>query len=156
MSFFTFLSITGLLTFLHCCSTAPLAQSQIKPPYLANPDIPINQGFAPPPLPIKSNLDQAHAKIKLDFDASNTRSQSDLTVTNHQVKDWQPPKITKGEDADPETRHRRETVREMMQHAWSNYVKYAWGENELRPLSKRGMSAGIFGSTRMGKRFKLN
>jgi mannosyl-oligosaccharide alpha-1,2-mannosidase len=36
--------------------------------------------------------------------------------------------------------------------AWSNYEKYAWGENELRPLSKIGHSAGIFGtkSTKLG------
>lgn len=38
----------------------------------------------------------------------------------------------------------------MMKHAWDNYVQYAWGQNELRPLSKRGHSAGIFGKTAMG------
>jgi mannosyl-oligosaccharide alpha-1,2-mannosidase len=26
----------------------------------------------------------------------------------------------------------------MMQHAWGSYVQYAWGTDELRPLSKRG------------------
>ena len=31
--------------------------------------------------------------------------------------------------------------------AWSSYEKYAWGENELKPLSRTGHSAGIFGST---------
>jgi hypothetical protein len=38
----------------------------------------------------------------------------------------------------------------MMEHAWSNYVKYAWGMNELRPISKQGHSASIFGSSAMG------
>ena len=40
----------------------------------------------------------------------------------------------------------------MTLHAWSNYEKYAWGENELKPLSKVGHSAGIFGSrpTKLG------
>ncbi|GFX18577.1 mannosyl-oligosaccharide alpha-1,2-mannosidase IA [Trichonephila clavipes] len=38
----------------------------------------------------------------------------------------------------------------MMKHAWDNYVQYAWGQNELRPLSKRGHSAGIFGKTALG------
>jgi len=38
----------------------------------------------------------------------------------------------------------------MMVHAWSNYVKYAWGQNELRPISKSGHSAGIFGQTALG------
>lgn len=38
----------------------------------------------------------------------------------------------------------------MMKFAWDNYVKYAWGENELRPISKVGHSASIFGQNRMG------
>ena len=38
----------------------------------------------------------------------------------------------------------------MMQHAWGGYVAYAWGKNELRPISKRGHSASIFGSSAMG------
>ena len=38
----------------------------------------------------------------------------------------------------------------MMRHAWDSYVKYAWGKNELRPQSKRGHSASIFGSSSMG------
>lgn len=33
----------------------------------------------------------------------------------------------------------------MMKHAWDNYVKYAWGKNELRPVSKREFTGGIFG-----------
>lgn len=47
-------------------------------------------------------------------------------------------------------RERREKVREMMRHAWDNYERYAWGHNELRPISKQGHSAGIFGKTAMG------
>lgn len=38
----------------------------------------------------------------------------------------------------------------MMQFAWDNYVRYAWGKNELKPLSKRGHSASIFGNMNMG------
>ena len=37
-----------------------------------------------------------------------------------------------------------------MRHAWDNYVTYAWGRNELRPVSKRGHSASVFGSSPMG------
>lgn len=35
---------------------------------------------------------------------------------------------------------------------WKGYEKYAWGENELRPSSKIGHSAGIFGArpTKLG------
>ena len=38
----------------------------------------------------------------------------------------------------------------MMAHAWNGYVKYAWGSNEVKPLSKRGHSASVFGSAQMG------
>lgn len=38
----------------------------------------------------------------------------------------------------------------MMKHAWDNYVRYAWGKNELRPISKRGHSASIFGTMSLG------
>lgn len=38
----------------------------------------------------------------------------------------------------------------MMKHAWDNYVKYAWGKNELRPLTKRAHSASIFGGMPLG------
>ena len=38
----------------------------------------------------------------------------------------------------------------MIKHAWDGYVKYAFGENELKPLSKSGHSAPIFGKTKVG------
>lgn len=37
-----------------------------------------------------------------------------------------------------------------MKHAWDNYVTYAWGKNELRPMSKRGHTGSIFGSQPLG------
>ncbi|XP_033230510.1 mannosyl-oligosaccharide 1,2-alpha-mannosidase IA-like [Belonocnema kinseyi] len=51
---------------------------------------------------------------------------------------------------DDVTHQRREKVKEMMKHGWDNYVRYAWGKNELRPISKRGHSASIFGASTMG------
>ena len=40
---------------------------------------------------------------------------------------------------------------QMAKHSWDGYVKYAWGDNELKPVSKRGHSAAIFGkNTKMG------
>jgi len=60
------------------------------------------------------------------------------------------PKIQGGEDSEATTRERRDHVKGMMKHAWDNYVAYAWGKNELRPISKRGHSASIFGSSSMG------
>lgn len=39
---------------------------------------------------------------------------------------------------------------QMMKHAWDGYARYAWGKNEVKPISKRGHSASIFGSASMG------
>ena len=39
---------------------------------------------------------------------------------------------------------------QMTKHAWSGYVQYAWGENELKPMTKRGHSPVIFGHSRLG------
>lgn len=39
----------------------------------------------------------------------------------------------------------------MAKHAWDGYVKYAWGENELKPVSRRGHTAAVFGkNTKLG------
>ena len=38
----------------------------------------------------------------------------------------------------------------MMKHSWDSYVKYAWGQNELKPISRHGHSATVFGHTSFG------
>jgi mannosyl-oligosaccharide alpha-1,2-mannosidase len=38
----------------------------------------------------------------------------------------------------------------MAKFAWDSYAQYAFGENELKPLSRKGHSANIFGSVAMG------
>lgn len=38
----------------------------------------------------------------------------------------------------------------MAKHAWDNYKLYAWGKNELRPLTKRPHSGSIFGAYDLG------
>lgn len=38
----------------------------------------------------------------------------------------------------------------MMEKAWNGYVQHSWGQNELKPISKMGHSASIFGSQSMG------
>ncbi|XP_033239433.1 mannosyl-oligosaccharide alpha-1,2-mannosidase IA isoform X3 [Drosophila pseudoobscura] len=45
---------------------------------------------------------------------------------------------------------KRTRVVQMMEHAWHNYKLYAWGKNELRPLSQRPHSGSIFGSYDLG------
>ena len=39
---------------------------------------------------------------------------------------------------------------QMMKVSWENYRKYAWGSNELRPISKMGHSGSVFGTGRLG------
>ncbi|CAD7090546.1 unnamed protein product [Hermetia illucens] len=55
-----------------------------------------------------------------------------------------------GQDPDPEVREKREKVKEMMIHAWENYKLYAWGKNELRPISRQAHSGSIFGAYDLG------
>jgi len=55
-----------------------------------------------------------------------------------------------GEPKDPDVRMKRNKVRDMMRHAWSGYAKFAWGANELKPISAKGHSASIFGSRHLG------
>ncbi|KAL0967398.1 hypothetical protein UPYG_G00251720 [Umbra pygmaea] len=57
-----------------------------------------------------------------------------------------PPGATGHEPSDPETRERRSKIKEMMKFAWDSYKRYAWGSNELRPVSKQGHSSNLFGS----------
>ncbi|KAM4701555.1 LOW QUALITY PROTEIN: mannosyl-oligosaccharide 1,2-alpha-mannosidase IC [Discoglossus pictus] len=49
------------------------------------------------------------------------------------------------EPKDSETQKKRRKVKEMMQFAWYSYKQYAWGENELRPLTKDGHFGNLFG-----------
>ncbi|XP_038076987.1 mannosyl-oligosaccharide 1,2-alpha-mannosidase IA-like [Patiria miniata] len=55
-----------------------------------------------------------------------------------------------GEPDDEESKKRRDAIREMMLHAWNGYEKYAWGANELKPISHVGHSASIFGRSSVG------
>lgn len=57
-----------------------------------------------------------------------------------------PPGVNGREPSDPDTREKRTKIKEMMRFAWDNYKRFAWGENELRPVSKQGHSSNLFGS----------
>ncbi|KAI1897494.1 hypothetical protein AGOR_G00083850 [Albula goreensis] len=57
-----------------------------------------------------------------------------------------PPGATGHEPSDPDTREKRSKIKEMMKFAWESYKHYAWGSNELRPVSKQGHSSNLFGS----------
>ncbi|XP_076593002.1 mannosyl-oligosaccharide 1,2-alpha-mannosidase IA isoform X1 [Chaetodon auriga] len=53
-----------------------------------------------------------------------------------------------GKPSDPMTNERREKVKEMMKFAWDSYKRYAWGKNELRPLTRNGHIGNMFGGLR--------
>nr|XP_019948931.1 PREDICTED: mannosyl-oligosaccharide 1,2-alpha-mannosidase IA-like isoform X1 [Paralichthys olivaceus] len=53
-----------------------------------------------------------------------------------------------GKPSDPKTEERRVKVKEMMKFAWDNYKLYAWGKNELRPLTRNGHIGNMFGGLR--------
>ncbi|AWP20361.1 2-Mannosidase [Scophthalmus maximus] len=61
------------------------------------------------------------------------------------VEYHRPPGTTGREPLDAGTRERRAKVKEMMKHAWDSYRRFAWGSNELRPVSKQGHSSNLFG-----------
>ena len=72
----------------------------------------------------------------------------DLEKDNHKIqnenKEEKPiPVVPKVDDTNT---IRRNKVKEMTLLAWNSYKKYAWGKNELKPLSKTGHQAGIFGN----------
>jgi len=63
--------------------------------------------------------------------------------------------LPSGESNDPEIKHRRNFIKDMMLFAWNGYVQYAWGENELKPISKKPHLQGIFGRGKMGKKLEV-
>ncbi|MBN3283984.1 MA1A1 mannosidase, partial [Polyodon spathula] len=62
------------------------------------------------------------------------------------IKFQKPPGALGREPSDPETKEKRAKIKEMMKFAWDNYKQYAWGVNELKPVSKQGHSSNLFGS----------
>jgi len=61
------------------------------------------------------------------------------------------PVVTQGgEDPDPIIRERRDFVQKMMKDAWDDYTRWAWGQNELKPVSQTGQNGGIFGDAEIG------
>ncbi|XP_006815977.1 mannosyl-oligosaccharide 1,2-alpha-mannosidase IA-like [Saccoglossus kowalevskii] len=73
-----------------------------------------------------------------------------LKLSNVEIVDTGVVGVKGREPTDADVKEKRDKVREMMKHAWTGYHKYAWGENELKPNSKVGHSASIFGRSRMG------
>ncbi|GAB6032546.1 hypothetical protein CHUAL_011439 [Chamberlinius hualienensis] len=90
--------------------------------------------------PYQTNLSQKENELKLD----------EKNVLNLIKEHEGGPGGQGGEPTDPDVQAKRNQIKQMMKHAWENYVRYAWGKNELKPISKRGHSAGIFGKEAVG------
>uniref|UniRef100_A0A671V5T4 alpha-1,2-Mannosidase n=1 Tax=Sparus aurata TaxID=8175 RepID=A0A671V5T4_SPAAU len=91
---------------------------------------------------IKQDIINAKEKVAKESVGQGGKDVNNLPFVEYQ----RPPGTTGHEPLDPETRERRAKVKEMMKHAWDSYRRYAWGSNELRPVSKQGHSSNLFGS----------
>jgi mannosyl-oligosaccharide alpha-1,2-mannosidase len=58
--------------------------------------------------------------------------------------------VGEGGATDPGVEEKRRKIIEMAKHAWDGYTQYAWGQNELKPITKSGHSAVVFGKTPLG------
>merc|ERR1711872_414451 len=82
-----------------------------------------------------------------EFGISNFTSPNSTSMI---VGSFQTPITKGGEDSDPLSRARRKFIKEMMKHAWGGYVAHAWGQNEVRPVSKSANTGTIFGASNAG------
>ncbi|CAL8318221.1 unnamed protein product [Merluccius merluccius] len=97
----------------------------------------------------KDTLQKRPDEIKQDImkEKENlARERKDGRDVDHPAVEYiRPPGATGHEPSDPQTKERRAKVKEMMKHSWDGYKRYAWGSNELRPISKQGHSSNLFG-----------
>uniref|UniRef100_A0A3B3ZES1 alpha-1,2-Mannosidase n=1 Tax=Periophthalmus magnuspinnatus TaxID=409849 RepID=A0A3B3ZES1_9GOBI len=91
---------------------------------------------------IKQDILIEKEKVAKDSAGLGGKDANHLPMVEYQ----RPPGATGREPMDAETRERRAKIKEMMKHAWDSYRRYAWGSNELRPVSKQGHSSNLFGS----------
>ncbi|XP_078512465.1 mannosyl-oligosaccharide 1,2-alpha-mannosidase IB [Lissotriton helveticus] len=101
----------------------------------------------------KEKLKKSREEIRVEIQTEKNKVIRDLK--NKESKVLLPPApnlvgIKTGDPGDPETREKRDKIKEMMKHAWDNYRQYGWGHNELKPIARKGHSTNIFGSTQMG------
>ncbi|KRK07021.1 mannosyl-oligosaccharide alpha-1,2-mannosidase IA isoform X2 [Drosophila yakuba] len=129
-------------------------QAQAPAPVAALADQPMDQDEGHAAIPVLA------APVQGDNAASQASSHPQGSAPHNQQQQQQAqqsqlPMGGGGNEQAPDTldatlEERRQKVKEMMEHAWHNYKLYAWGKNELRPLSQRPHSASIFGSYDLG------
>ncbi|XP_075159019.1 alpha-Mannosidase class I a isoform X2 [Haematobia irritans] len=79
-----------------------------------------------------------------------TSTSASSTTTTIPTTTMSPVLVISDKNASMIDYEKRSHVVKMMQHAWLNYKLYAWGKNELRPLSQRAHIGSIFGSQELG------
>ncbi|XP_069742956.1 mannosyl-oligosaccharide 1,2-alpha-mannosidase IA isoform X2 [Narcine bancroftii] len=94
-----------------------------------------------PPEQIKQDIKEEKQKVVQD---SADRKEGAARLPD--VVFRKPVGATGREPSDPQTRERQAKIKEMMKHAWENYKRYAWGSNELKPLSRHQHSSSLFGN----------
>ncbi|RWS12991.1 alpha 1:2 mannosidase precursor-like protein [Dinothrombium tinctorium] len=89
--------------------------------------------------------------------AAEGKSVEEDKIRRHD-EEWTSPRIdvNDGRPADEESQRRREKIKEMMKHAWDNYVTFAWGQNELKPLSRETIVDAMDTLYIMGLRDEFN
>ena len=90
--------------------------------------------------------DEHHKHEFKKFDNQDVNNKKNFVKPLIEKKKKTPKTKTETNNEDEENERRREKVKEMTLHAWAGYKNYAWGKNELRPISKQPHSPGIFGS----------
>uniref|UniRef100_A0A674BMS6 alpha-1,2-Mannosidase n=1 Tax=Salmo trutta TaxID=8032 RepID=A0A674BMS6_SALTR len=101
-------------------------------------------------MPSRSKTESASKDEKVTS-SSNQGANTDTSFDYNKFKKCllKPPLgIEHGKPSDPQTLQRREKVKEMMKFAWDNYKSFAWGKNELRPLTRNGHIGNMFGGLR--------
>ncbi|KAM4600989.1 LOW QUALITY PROTEIN: mannosyl-oligosaccharide 1,2-alpha-mannosidase IA [Polymixia lowei] len=96
------------------------------------------------------NLSKSKTESASERVTSSNRDASSDTFNYDKFKKCllKPPLGKQGKPSDPTTAERRDKVKEMMKFAWDNYKTYAWGKNELRPLTRNGHIGNMFGGLR--------
>ncbi|EAW48185.1 mannosidase, alpha, class 1A, member 1, isoform CRA_a [Homo sapiens] len=75
-----------------------------------------------------------------------SREPADAAIREKRAKIKEEIEARKGQANCPGSSSSCEVEIQMMKHAWNNYKGYAWGLNELKPISKGGHSSSLFGN----------
>ena len=118
--------------------------SQQQKTVIPKPNIPKSSPTSSP-IVQSNSLDNHHDNV-------NNQHLVALYEPIRRQSNWTRIQLPNGEDGDPEIRKKRDKIKQMMIVAWDSYKKYAWGENELKPIKKTGHAPGVFGKTKLGKR----